>query len=628
MAIFLGTVEDERQSPILCMSMSTPLARQKLAPLLATGHFDGRLVLRDMQTGITLMNAISSISHPGPIRTCLVMEGAKRPLALAGSQDASGRAALYVYNFEMGTLACPVIQDHVEPITALTSVSVASMHSLFISASMDGYIHIYDMHTCARLLTMSPENTRGPIFAMDVLPGSLTGNRPSLLLAAGMDGVIRIFNLGMGQLSRHFAKDDVNTIKRTPDSAHHALRRDYNVNTSNRANSAQGSYSVESIQSSNPNASKRPQQTYASSLRGHRGKLFAVAGIPTITLGCVSGGEDLCLRLWNVETGQQLLCISELHTEEIRSIRVTMTPRPIILSSGYDSKMVVLDLSVSKNGEHRRAMKALQSRRLGVMPLSKANIPEDGKRAGRHTLIQANMESAVGLLDKRTSIIGPSRRGFGEVAKTESTPHSNLHLPSITSSTSLPLTALEEESGDRREAMTAPTASCIQSTDTTSPQNSSTAPIPISDNRVRRSSKRLSRLEKRERKITVISMTQLVGRSRGYADDALLEDDEEVDEDEDEEEDDDNEDEEDDVLMDEKVSKVSRSNQEKDAAVKTLPELKVTAIGKADMAAARDNKGMPTYYKATGEQLSQNLQMEAHKQEGRRTIRNDLHGKV
>ena len=73
-------MEDDKRSAILCMSMSSPMSKQKLAPLLATGHFDGRLVLRDMQTGTTLLNAVSSIVHPGPVRVCMVMEGAKRPL--------------------------------------------------------------------------------------------------------------------------------------------------------------------------------------------------------------------------------------------------------------------------------------------------------------------------------------------------------------------------------------------------------------------------------------------------------------------------------------------------------------------------------------------------------------------
>jgi len=500
----IGTIEDEKQSAILCMSMSVPLSKQKLAPLLATGHFDGRLVLRDMQTGTTLLNAVSSIVHPGPVRVCMVMEGIKRPLAIAASDDAAGRAALYVYNFEMGSLACAPIQDHVEQITALASVSVPLMHSLFITASMDGYIHIYDMHSCNRMLTLSPEqNTRGPVFALDVIPGSLTGNRPSLLLAGGMDGVIRIFNLGMGKLSHHHAAGDVYSGLQAGSPA--SASKDYDIPVAGRSSRARGSYTSDSIETTNPNASKRQQQTYATSLRGHRGKLFAVAGLATATLGCVSGGEDTCIRVWNVETGQQLLCVSGQHTEEIRSIRITMTPRPIIVSSGYDSRIVVLDLSISKNGEHRRAIKALQTRRLGAGAQPQAGVPEDGTRTGRRTLVQANMESAVGMLDKRTSIIGPSRRGFGNVAPAPS-PSSvaptkaSLHLPGI--ATEAPISSraekVAEEAGDREE--------------------------------VRVSTAQASMKPQRERKITVISMSKLATQGDKNVSTILEEEDEEGDE--------------------------------------------------------------------------------------------------
>jgi len=487
--------------------MSAPLSKQKLAPLLATGHFDGRLVLRDMLTGTTLLDAVSSIVHPGPVRVCMVMEGAKRPLAIAASEDAAGRAALYVYNFEMGTPACPPIQDHVEQITALASVSVTLMHSLFITASMDGYIHIYDMHTCGRMLTLSPEqNTRGPVFALDVIPGSLSGNRPSLLLAGGMDGVIRIFNLGMGKLSNHYAGSDVYSGLRTDNSA--PASRDYDIPVAGRSSRVQGSYTSDSIETTNPNASKRQQQTYATSLRGHRGKLFAVAGFAMATLGCVSGGEDTCIRLWNVETGQQLLCVSGQHTEEIRSIRVTMTPRPIIVSSGYDSRMVVLDLSISKNGEHRRAIKALQTRRLGVAARPQAEVPEDGARTGRRTLVQSNMKSAVAMLDKRTSIIGPSRRGFGVPPSPAPSPVSAtkvpLHLPVVAPKAPIISLAekLEEESGHREEVHTGPASNQTQ----------------------------------RERKITVISMSKLATQGDKKIS-MILEDDDESDDDDSDEED-------------------------------------------------------------------------------------------
>ena len=40
------------------------------------------------------------------------------------------------------------------------------------------------------------QGTNGAIYCMDILPGSMVGKRPSLLLAGGVDGIIRIWDLG------------------------------------------------------------------------------------------------------------------------------------------------------------------------------------------------------------------------------------------------------------------------------------------------------------------------------------------------------------------------------------------------------------------------------------------------
>jgi WD40 repeat protein len=577
MGTILRTIEDPKRSAILCMSMSAPLQRQKLAPLLATGHFDGRFVLRDVQTGTVLLNAVSSIVHPSPVRQCLVMEGHKRPLAIAACEEKDGRAALFVYNFEMGSLACPVIHDHVEQITCLTSVSIPGMHSLFISASMDGYVHMYDMYTCERQLTLSPEaNTNGPVFALDVIPGSLTGNRPSLLLAGGMDGVIRIFNLGMGHLRPQNAASGATAktgILETSISSRKQRSKDYDIPMAGRTSAISGSYNADSIQSSSPNANhKRAQVSYASSLRGHQGKIFALAGIATITLGCVSGGEDTCIRLWNVETGQQLLCVAGQHSAEIRSIRVTLCPRPIIVSSGYDARIIVLDLATSTNGEHRRAMKALQTKQLFI------GKPKGGTAAasaeagvfGRRTLIHSDMQSGVGMLDKRTSIIGSSRRGFGKAPPLQpplgSTPAvvvpaaaaagaagavvvpAASMLPSISTGglsssavasypphAPLKMGALledEEEAGDREEIPHGQQ----QQQQLQLHQQQHAPQLPIIPGKL---------AAQRERKITVVSMAKLSKYGDSAARKHLSEDSLDVDEDDDDEEEDEEEEDED-----------------------------------------------------------------------------------
>ena len=172
-----------------CMSISTPLRKQKLAPLLCTGHQDGRLVLRDLQTGKVLLREISEIEHGGPITACHVCEGERRTLAIAGSQDKEGIFTVYIYDFSKGLLACPPKRDHSVACTAVTSVSVPMGYSYVCTGSIDGFVHVYEMmgNTMDRVYSFCDNG--GAVLALDVLPGISGGVRPSLLLVAGRESL-------------------------------------------------------------------------------------------------------------------------------------------------------------------------------------------------------------------------------------------------------------------------------------------------------------------------------------------------------------------------------------------------------------------------------------------------------
>jgi len=493
MGTILKSVPDPNRSAILCVAVSSPLSRQKLAPLVACGHADGRLVLKDMMTGVTLLTSISSIIHPAPVRACHICEGQQKPLAIAASFDSDPNAnpiakpSLFVYNFERGSLACPPICDHIEQITAITSVSVNLMHSLFISASFDGYIHIYDMESCERLISLSPQiNTGGPVFGLDIIPGSLTGNRPTLLLSAGMDGVIRVYNLGVGPVKPAASS----TIDNNVDISIQRSAAE-NIVPTLPGRRRKSTFGTNSIQLTNENASKKARRNnYATSLHGHKGKAFCVAGLQTITLGCASGGEDGTVRIWNLETGQQLLCIRDQHTADVRSICTTLVPRPIIVTGGYDSKVFTFDLSISTNGDHRNAMKSLMTRRLFIAKKNNAtassHLQEEAGVLGRRTLVKADMKGGAGLLEKRSSVLSPSRKANVLGAKVEG---------AVT-------VTIEEKKLSRRESKRLSKIEKRKPIDANTGEDEGTGSGKSSNNDV-------EAVVTRERKITVISMANL-----------------------------------------------------------------------------------------------------------------------
>ena len=61
--------------------------------------------------------------------------------------------------------------------------------------------------------------------------------------------------------------------------------------------------------STNTNGTK---SLYVQQLKGHIGKVFSVKAIPTVNAGAVSGGEDMMVRLWDLERGT-LLVVSRSH---------------------------------------------------------------------------------------------------------------------------------------------------------------------------------------------------------------------------------------------------------------------------------------------------------------------------
>ena len=323
-----------------CMSLSAPLRKQKLAPLICSGHQDGRIVLRDLQTGFILLHEISNIVHHGPVTACHVCEGERRTLAIAASQDKEDAYTVYMYDFSRGVLACPPKQDHSVACTCIASVSVPMGHSYVCTGSIDGFVHIYDMIGDVMRRVLSLGDNGGAVFDIDILPGAAGGVRPSLLLVGGKGQSVRCYDLDSGQPFQSLAE------------------------SSRRYSSTGGVIAMEGGQ-------PRINACYDGvELRGHKGKVNAVKGIPTVHLGCVTGGEDGYVCIWSLETASLLLKLhgdaqhhpassyslgslgKPLHADEVTSISVTTNPRLFIMTGGFDQNISIIDISSSDVESH------------------------------------------------------------------------------------------------------------------------------------------------------------------------------------------------------------------------------------------------------------------------------------
>ena len=149
----------------------------------------------------------------------------------------------------------------------------------------------------------TPELQHGCIYGLAVVPGELPAKRttvrpakpgrPSLLLAACRDSIVRVFDLTTGTLLHRLFGHD----------------------------------------------------------RGSQ--VFCVAGIALRTPGGVSGGEDGSVRLWDVLHGVQLACFRDpllYHCDHVRCVAVSLSPRVVVASGGYDSRTILFDLTTATFG--------------------------------------------------------------------------------------------------------------------------------------------------------------------------------------------------------------------------------------------------------------------------------------
>ena len=393
-----------------CMSISAPLRKQKLTPLLCTGHQDGRIVLRDLQTGTVLLQEICNIEHGGPITACHVCEGERRTLAIAGSQDKEGIFTVYMYDFSRGALACPPKQDHSVACTAIASVSVPMGHSYVCTGSIDGFVHVYEMLGDSMDRVHSFTDNGGAVFDLDVIPGIAGGERPSLLLVAGWGKAVQCYDLDAGLPFTSLAS------------------------SSQHVSSAAGGITTGGTPRTRPNINSCYD---GIRLIGHDGKVTAVRGILTPTLGCVTGGEDGHVCIWNLETCSLLVRFTGqhvppspsrphgeggLHEGEVSSISVSLHPRLFILTGGLDQHLSIVDLASSEDEASQRAYRIL------------TNQEASGNRRGsrrRSKSSQKGSDQGGGRSYRLNTVVGKSISAYALAATKDSSNSTNyIEMPS------------------------------------------------------------------------------------------------------------------------------------------------------------------------------------------------------
>ena len=242
---------------------------------------------------------VSAQKHATPVKAIHVHEGKPRSVLLVGLENGQ----VFVWAFEKGRKEA-ILSDHIRAITAVTvcvheppsvlhrSTAASKPPAFIITASVDGDIFVYNMRNYERIAYCSfmQEHSSGPVLCL------ASHTYPHCwVVSGGQDGIIKVWNL----LSVSDGSDPL-----------------------------------------------------LCDMLGHTDAVTSIATIPGGTPAAVSGSNDLTVRIWDLEKGQQLAVLTG-HTHAIRSVAVTISPRLFIVSGGYDNTVRVWDISESDDPEVR-----------------------------------------------------------------------------------------------------------------------------------------------------------------------------------------------------------------------------------------------------------------------------------
>ena len=278
--------------------------------------------------------------------------------------------------------------------TSIATVTVKMAHSFIASASIDGAVHVYEMNGKMERKYSFIDNG-GAVFSIDILPGSVVGRRPSLLLCGGLDGALRAYSLNTGEPFK---------------GIDHAIK---SWETSTGTAAAQGEEKL-------VDSGVITNTAYDGVLMAaHEGKINALAGINTVTFGCATGGEDGYVHL---QRGTATAAAVRTRCTGLPHRRICPPFRPsylLVRHSAtqtddrqwlYGQKLCLLDLSSSTIDSHRPlsglATQLAQAPRPGAL----ADASESAKQGGSSGSGSSGYSLVSGDHSKATTELGQDTR--------------------------------------------------------------------------------------------------------------------------------------------------------------------------------------------------------------------------
>lgn len=277
-------------------------------------------------SGITCRITSLSLSLP-PIGKDLV------PLFATGDND----GYIKVYDLQSGELLTPNLANH-KHIGPINSVYINEIMKSYVFAAIDNQVYawkyeseiidtIFNDHiACCKCISGCSQRNHGDIDY-------------SIVCSGGHDGFIYGYDLlTLQKIITLEVKLLINTI---------------NVKfiSSTEVCLVLGSFEGDIV------VYELTKQTLLHHFHGSDEPIYSVVIIDTIIPAFIFAGASLDIKIYDLRQGVHLITLYSSHIDCIRSIDVTVDPRLIIVSGGYDNKTIVYDLHrIAQNDDNVRLL--------------------------------------------------------------------------------------------------------------------------------------------------------------------------------------------------------------------------------------------------------------------------------
>lgn len=305
----LGNVlrKHELSQVVSCISISSPEKRSKITPLLAVGLYSSVHIF-DLMTGLEYYESIFNEYKGQTINSIKIYEGLRSILLLGIGQQ------LHVWDFEKSYRQ--TILNKFIGVVASVTISVkpkqdsemSNVPSLIVSSDTEGYVYYHHLFTCNYLSTW--KGHEGPIHSVI----DCNSKEYSYVITGGMDKVARIWKTPSGGET----EDDI-------------------------------------FQFSSLSHIVDPNDIIVYELYGHEGAITSLACIVGLNMpALITASDDRSIRIWNIVSGNVIYILAGdnpllYHTDAIKTVSITGSPRLLMVTGGCDNTTRVYDFDESSD---------------------------------------------------------------------------------------------------------------------------------------------------------------------------------------------------------------------------------------------------------------------------------------